>query len=87
MVLPGSLAGALQDCRLRLQTRLPALGLLRRRAPVLRRFLNDPVLTPPSERLFEIYVPVVAESSAGFDDRAGDSSASLRPLERDAAAS
>ena len=86
MVMPGSLAGALQDCRHRLQMHLPALGLLRRRAPVLRRFLNDPVLTPPSERLFEIYVPVMAESSAGVDDRADAASGSARPPERYAAA-
>lgn len=84
VVLPGgtfavlamrrNLASAMPGGRRLMQAQMPEAGFVRRPGPVLRRCLNDPVITPPSERVFELYVPVVAGVSV-------DTSREAEPVE------
>ncbi|HMO87068.1 MAG TPA: helix-turn-helix domain-containing protein, partial [Lacipirellulaceae bacterium] len=66
--LPGSLRAALPGCRQILHKRLAENGLARAAGPVLRRFVNDQALTPPSEWAFELFVPVEHRRETRPDD-------------------
>lgn len=67
--LEGALHSSMDRARALLQKYLPDIGMTRRAAPVLRRFLKDMALTPPSEWMFELYVPVERRVSAAVDFR------------------
>lgn len=56
--LDGSLRQSMDRAQALLQKHLPEAGMVRRSAPVLRRLLKDMDLTPPSEWMSELYVPV-----------------------------
>lgn len=56
--LDGSLQQSIGRAQILLQKNLPAAGMVRRAAPLLRRVLKDMALTPPSEWMSELYVPV-----------------------------
>lgn len=60
--LSGPLDRALGPAANLLRRHLPETGMARRSAPVLRRFVKDLALTPPSEWEFELYVPVQRQS-------------------------
>jgi len=71
--LDGSLQQSMDRAQALLQKHLPETGMVRRSAPVLRRLLKDTALTPPSEWMSELYVPVenrVAADTGMVDGRA-----------------
>lgn len=65
--LPGPLSRAIGKAQALLHRRLDDAGLVRRTAPLLRRFSKDLALTPPSEWSFELYVPVEARAERMAD--------------------
>ncbi len=63
--LAGGMRDSMDRARMLLQNYLPEIGMARRAAPVQRRFLKDMALTPPSEWMFELYVPVERRIGVG----------------------
>lgn len=71
--LGGSLQQSLERARALLHKHLPQSGMVRRSAPVLRRLLKDMDLTPPSEWISELYVPIERRLGVdAIDNRSGE---------------